>query len=492
MIDMPGSPGSNPYLLIPQSQMSVHYYDSAQPGDDSAPENVLDGDGSTIWYTVRGAGDPHPHEIQLDLGAEYIVGALKYLPRQDQSNGRIAEYEIYVSLDDTDWGEPVAIGTWSNSPVSQVAIFPAKGGRYVRLRALSEVNGGPRTSIAELNILQAPEIEAFISVSPGPAHTNPPLVRVLPPWQDAGYLFEFGAYGALHYGANVACGDVNNDSTDEILTGAGPGDIYGPHVRGFGVSGTPLPGLSFLAYGTNHWGVNVAAGDIDGDAFDEIITGAGPGAVFGPHVRGWNYDGTPGVEPISEVSYFAYGTPKWGVNVSAGDIDGDGYDEIVTGAGPGAVYGPHVRGWNVDGGKAEAMPGVSFLAYGTNKYGVNVTCGDVDSDGIDEIVTGAGPGSVFGAHVRSWNYDGVSLTAISGINFFAWPPGGVSYGAKVFAGADLDGDERDELIVSPGPDPSMATPVKVFTFDGSQVTEWFSFEAFTGLTHGTNVAAGRF
>ncbi|MCD4728621.1 MAG: discoidin domain-containing protein, partial [Pirellulales bacterium] len=55
------------------------------------------------------------------------------------------------------WGEPVATGTWPNSPAEQVAIFPMQAGRYVRLRALSEVNGGPWTSIAELNILQAPQ-----------------------------------------------------------------------------------------------------------------------------------------------------------------------------------------------------------------------------------------------------------------------------------------------------------------------------------------------
>ncbi len=155
-IDMPGSPGANPYLIIPQSQMSVHYYDSAQPGDASAPENVLDGDWNTIWHTVWGDGDPPPHEIQLDLGADYRVGALKYLPRQVGSNGRIADYEIYIGLDDVNWGEPVATGTWSDSPAERVALFPACEGRFVRLRALSEVNGGPWTSIAELNILQAP------------------------------------------------------------------------------------------------------------------------------------------------------------------------------------------------------------------------------------------------------------------------------------------------------------------------------------------------
>ncbi len=239
-------------------------------------------------------------------------------------------------------------------------------------------------------------------------------------------------------------------------------------------------------------GSNVAAGDLDNDGYDEIVTGAGPGAVFGPHVRGWDYDGTPGVAPVPGVSYFAYGTLKWGVNVACGDIDGDGYDEIVTGAGPGAVFGPHVRGWNVDGGAAAAIPAVSFMAYGTNRFGVRVTCGDVDGDGIDEIVTGPGPGTIFGTHIRGWNYDGGVLAEIPGINFFAWAHSLASYGANVWAGTDLDGDGRDELVVGCGPDPDVGTPVKAYRYDGKQVSQWFSLEAFEGMTHGTTVAAGRF
>ncbi len=333
---------------------------------------------------------------------------------------------------------------------------------------------------------------SYLIAGPGPGEANPPLVRVFPPGQDAAHVYEFSAYGASQYGVNVSCGDVTGDGFDKILTGAGPGAIYGPHVRGFSVDGTPLAGLNFLAYGTNKYGVNVSAGDLDGDGFDEIVTGAGPGAVFGPHVRAFDYDGSPGITPLSGVNYFAYGTPKWGVNVTCGDIDGDGYDEIVTGAGPGAVYGPHVRGWNVDGGTASAMPGVSFLAYGTNKFGVNVSCGDMDGDGMDEIVTGAGPGAVFGAHVRGWNYDGSTVTELPGINFFAWPSGEGRYGAKVCAGTDLDDDGRADLVVGQGPDPSAATPVKVYRYDGAQLTRWFDLEAYTGLTHGTTVAAGRF
>jgi hypothetical protein len=264
-------------------------------------------------------------------------------------------------------------------------------------------------------------------------------------------------------------------------------------VRGFDPSGAQLSGLSFLAYGTNRWGVNVAAGDLDGDHRDEIITGAGPGEVFGPHVRGWVYDGSA-VTAMTGVSYFAYGTPKWGVNVAAGDIDGDGRDEIVTGPGPGTIYGPHVRGWDVGGGGASAMPGVSFLAYGTNRYGVNISCGDIDGDGIDEIVTGPGPSSEFGAHVRGWGFDGSSVSPLPGCSFFAWPPGETLYGVKISAGPDLDGDRRDDLIAGPGPDPQSGTPLRVFGYTGGQVSELLSLNAYgdLGLTHGTTVAAGLF
>jgi hypothetical protein len=51
---------------------------------------------------------------------------------------------------------------------------------------------------------------------------------------------------------------------------------------------------------------------------------------------------------------------------------------------------------------------------------VNVTCGDIDGDGIDEMLTTPGPGSGFAAHVRGWNYDGEAVTPISSLSFFAY------------------------------------------------------------------------
>ncbi len=343
---------------------------------------------------------------------------------------------------------------------------------------------------------------ARVAAGPGPGPFNSPRVRVMAPIESGWYCHQFEAYGTPRYGVNVACGDVSTADgyeIDEILTGAGPGAMFGPHVRGFRVDGTPLPGLSFLAYGTPRYGVNVTAGNLlslaGPGATDEIITGAGPGAVFGPHVRAFSYNETSAsVSPVPGISFFAYGTNKYGVNVAAGDIDGDGYDEIVTGAGPGAVFGPHVRGWNADGGYGEPIAAVSFMAYGTNKFGVNVTCGDVDRDGIDEIITAPGPGAVFGAHIRGWNHDGYGLTPMADLSFFAWQPEEVRYGATVSAG-DIDGDWQDDIVVGCGPDPDAGTPFKVFLYrgDGSGVELMLSVHTCypTGWSHGTRVAAGR-
>ena len=374
--------------------------------------------------------------------------------------------------------------------IDQDGLIPGNYDATISISATGTDNS-PQFVPVTLNVGDSNRVPRLV-VGPGPWLDNPSLIRVYPPEQNAALVEEFVAYATPGYGANVSCGNLDSDFFEEILTGPGPGDVYGPHVRGFESDGTPLPGLSYMAYGTNKFGVKVAAGDLDGDGFDEIITGAGPGAVFGPHVRAFNYDGTPSVTPIPGVSFFAYGTPKWGVNVAAGDIDGDGYDEIITGPGPGAVYGPHVRGWNVDGDPATAIPDVSFLAYSTNQYGVNVTAGDVDGDGIDEIISGAGPGAVFGPHVRGWNYDGITVTPLPGFTFFAWYTPPLSHGVKVFAGADLNNDGRDELVAGRGPAPGADTEVQVFTYRSSTISILFSLEAYPNLNHGVNVAAGRF
>ena len=347
---------------------------------------------------------------------------------------------------------------------TQLLCSPMEMGQAVVSATVGEVSMNQRASV------RFTDWEDLIITGPGPGVDNPPLVRVFDSAAvDMVHGLEFLAYDVDNYGVNVAAGDVTGDGRLEIITGAGPGDIYGPQVRGFDFEGAPADGVNFLAYGTNKYGVNVAVGDIDRDGYYEIVTGAGPGAVFGPHVRAWNYDDGKEVTPIAGVSFLAYGTNKYGVNVACGDIDGDGFDEIVSGAGPGEVFGPHVRGWNVDGGAYLAMPEVSFFAYDTYKYGVNVACGDIDGDGIDEIVTGPGPGEGFGfgPHVKIFDYDGgPAVTSI--VSFLAY--GTPSWGVHATCG-DIDRDGIDEIVTAPGPGSEFCAHVRGFNYDDIWIQE---------------------
>jgi hypothetical protein len=99
---------------------------------------------------------PLPHTLVLDLGGQYQVDGFRYVPRQDGSpNGTIARYQFYVSDHSSTWGTAVAVGSFAADTTEKTVRFPAKTGRYVRLVALSEINGKPWTSAAELNIFGA-------------------------------------------------------------------------------------------------------------------------------------------------------------------------------------------------------------------------------------------------------------------------------------------------------------------------------------------------
>ncbi len=116
---------------------------------------AMDGNPETMWHTdFQFQETRHPHEFVVDLGASYQLDGVAYLPRPGGSNGTIGQYECYVSDNDKDFGKPLLTGTFAQRNAENVVPFPTKPkGRYLRLRALSEVSGQPWTSIAELRPL---------------------------------------------------------------------------------------------------------------------------------------------------------------------------------------------------------------------------------------------------------------------------------------------------------------------------------------------------
>ena len=268
-------------------------------------------------------------------------------------------------------------------------------------------------------------------------------------------LNPYAHYGTLQAGVNVGGANLDDRGLGDYLTGPGNVAVFGPHVRGFYLLGSPLAKVNFFAYGTLKYGVKVRGLQGDTDSFDEILTGAGQGAVFGPHVRAFEYDGA--VVQATPVSFFAYAGYRYGVNVEAADLDGGGVDEVLTAPVYGGGYPTNVRGWDVDTAVGvNPIPSIDFYAFTSpNDRGATVAGGDVDGDGRAEIIAGRGPAAGLGTDVAGFSWDGAAVYTYPTLSFTAWS--GYSYGVNA-ALPDVDGDGNAEMVVVPGPDPT-APPV---------------------------------
>ncbi len=264
-------------------------------------------------------------------------------------------------------------------------------------------------------------------------------------------------------GVRIAGGDVDGDGVSDIVTGAGPGGA--PHVQAFS-AGSASAARSFFAFETSFTGgVFVAAGDVDGDGAADIVVGAGAGRAAEVHV----YSGRSG----ALIRNFApYGAAfAGGVTVAVGDVDGDGYGDIVTGAGPGG--GPHVQ---VFSGRTGGVLR-SFFAYDTTfTGGVFVGAGDIDGDHRAEVVTTPGAGG--GPHVKVWS------GATGGVTRSFWAYDTTFLGSVTVAVGDADGDGLADIITGAGP--GGGPHVKVFK--GSNEALLHSFFAYdTRFTGGVFV-----
>jgi hypothetical protein len=302
-----------------------------------------------------------------------------------------------------------------------------------------------------------------------------------------------------------AAGDINGDGIDDLIIGAwyaspnGNSDAGRSYVVFGSESGLPHPfdlssinGLNgFVIDGEpgdySGWSV-AAAGDINGDGIDDLIIGARYADPDGKVDAGRSFvvfgsatglpnpfdlstlDGTNGFVIIGEAAY-----DHSGISVSsAGDINGDGIDDLIIGAFLANPNGNSNAGRSyVVFGSAAGFPGSIDLSTldGSNGFvingaaagemsGVSVSAaGDINGDGIDDLIIGAYRADPNGKDNAGRSYvvfgstsgfpSSFDLSSINGLNGFMinGEAAGDRLGYSVSAAGDINGDGIDDLII---------------------------------------------
>jgi len=143
--------------LVPSKEMSIVRFSTEEPGSQGFAKHAIDGNPQTKWesHWHRGQVDEPPHELVIDLGKTREISGFRYLARQLGSVGVFANTEFFVSDSPEKFGKtPAAKATFTDVKSVQAANCqkPAKG-RYVLVRMLSEINGKPNGTAAEIGVI---------------------------------------------------------------------------------------------------------------------------------------------------------------------------------------------------------------------------------------------------------------------------------------------------------------------------------------------------
>lgn len=300
------------------------------------------------------------------------------------------------------------------------------------------------------------------------------------------WSFESNIVG-VHSGASIAgAGDVNGDGYGDAVIGASANNgsviarVYLFYGSATGMAATP--GWSYLnsAFPGSYFGTSVAsAGDINGDGYSDIIVGADRG-TFEPNYYGQVYifNGSalgPGATYNQLIQENTYYSLFGGSVASAGDVNGDGFSDVIVGAfsyedgetDEGRAYIYHgsssglnaIPAWTTESNQASAL------------YGIQVSsAGDINGDGYSDVIIGAmsydngqtNEGSVF---IYTGSQTGLSLTPVT---ILESNQANASFGASLCAAGDVNGDGYSDILsAAPGYSNGQANEGRVYLFYGA-------------------------
>jgi hypothetical protein len=288
--------------------------------------------------------------------------------------------------------------------------------------------------------------------------------------------------GAFAGGVRTAAADFDGDGIADLVVGSGPGEPALVRVLS-GRDGSEL--LRVAPFESSFTGgVFVAAGDLTGDGVPDLVVCPDEGG--GPRVqvyRGLDFTKVADFFGINDLTF------RGGARVAIGDLNGDGRADLLVAAGFGG--GPRVAGYDgtTIGSRVPQHLFHDFFVFEQSlRNGVYLAVGDLNGDGVGDLVLGGGPGGAPRVMVLS----GADLVAGQGVrsqmlaNFFAGDinnRGGVRVAVK-----NLDDDGLADLVVGDGA--GAGTRVTAYfgkDFVGGSAPAAFSFDAFAGSTSGVFV-----